>query len=611
VTETLIETGLSTSVAVTGLLLLVLLSRRAVTRHFGARVAYALWLLPALRLIMPTIPIPAAWGPSRWMPSVSPDKADPAPFYVGVYSPPLPITDAPSTLIWADIWPTALVMIWGVGIIVSVVWLIIRQHRYGRDLMRMSEAPDAALAIEIARTIRLSGLKKSPTIRVSYNNDGPMVYGLWRPVIVLPTNFTARFTRQQRHLALLHELVHVRRGDLWTASAMMLFRLMNWPNPLVHLAWPRFRADQEAACDAAVLRLTGEAARADYAQTLLTAAKTNTQTSGRAGPMSGTGLTLSLHHPIKERLMTLGLSTNSRRGASRWGLAAVLLTGAALTAPITLADGPPEVTETKSSSTTSIRSIEVVREQAGDAEKAHFQIKDKDGVQTYLRVSRDGTKEVLTREQFEAEYGTEFDLTSTQDGAFPIQRFIANVDGEPGLNAMNGLPEIREQFPQVFFETAGDFDGASIEVIVEDGERKVMKIEKDGTRTELDLEKMDALPKTGTITINSQLAFPDGAEGGKFKSFTVNNDMTKWVSGDGKQQRFTIHETGDASPAMAEGRLRAAQTMLDSTDQLVANLRETAQGDAEKDLRDAVRQLEKARKALDKARTAIEKSGGR
>jgi predicted nucleic acid-binding Zn-ribbon protein len=62
---------------------------------------------------------------------------------------------------------------------------------------------------------------------------------------------------------------------------------------------------------------------------------------------------------------------------------------------------------------------------------------------------------------------------------------------------------------------------------------------------------------------------------------------------------------------MADGQLRAAQAMLESTDKIMADLRKTAQGEAEKDLRDAVRELEKARKALDKARSAIEKSGDR
>jgi beta-lactamase regulating signal transducer with metallopeptidase domain len=51
VTDWLIGTLLATS----GLILLVLLVREPVRRHFGARVAYGLWLIPASRLLMPTL----------------------------------------------------------------------------------------------------------------------------------------------------------------------------------------------------------------------------------------------------------------------------------------------------------------------------------------------------------------------------------------------------------------------------------------------------------------------------------------------------------------------------------------------------------------------------
>ena len=46
---------LGTLLATTGLIVLVLLIREPVRRHFGARVAYGLWLIPAARLLMPTL----------------------------------------------------------------------------------------------------------------------------------------------------------------------------------------------------------------------------------------------------------------------------------------------------------------------------------------------------------------------------------------------------------------------------------------------------------------------------------------------------------------------------------------------------------------------------
>ncbi|MGJ8561217.1 MAG: M56 family metallopeptidase [Litorimonas sp.] len=608
-TETLISTG----IAVTALLALVLLTRRAVTRRFGARTAYALWLLPALRLVTPPISLPSDWGISRWYAQFFDKTAEPASAYVAYYdgADTLPaMVVSPQT--FADIWPTALIAIWLIGLVIGSLWVLVRQRRFTRRLARMSLAPDAIMRGEIARAARQSGLKTAPILRMSLSNDGPMVYGLFRPVIILPTNFTQKFTPAQRHLALLHEMSHVQRGDLWTASAMMAFRLIFWPNPLVHLAWPRFRADQEAACDATVLRLTGEAARADYAETLLTAARTATQNAGRANPVSGTGLTLSLHHPIKERLMTLGTSNNSRRGASRWGLAAVLLTGAALTAPLSLADGPqtPDAPHTTTTSTSSQKTVQVIRSQNSEDDKSGYEIRNEDGVKTYLRVSRDGTTEKLTKEQLEAEYDIDIDTLLAVKAPPTPPPYVARLNGEPGLNALVPTPPSTHLRTMILNKT-GDSKGRSFEVKVEDGVKHVFRIEEDGTRTEISADELGEFTELETFVFKGNDKFPavDGEK--KIRIFTTNNEMSNWITDDGKEQSFIFSQGGDISTAMAEGRLRAAQSMLESTDKMLADMRETADGDAQKDLRSAERELEKARKALEKARAAIEKSSDR
>ena len=51
----MIDWLLGTLLATTALIVMVLLVREPVRRHFGARVAYGLWLIPAARLLMPTL----------------------------------------------------------------------------------------------------------------------------------------------------------------------------------------------------------------------------------------------------------------------------------------------------------------------------------------------------------------------------------------------------------------------------------------------------------------------------------------------------------------------------------------------------------------------------
>ena len=55
----LIDTALYTAL----LIALVLVLRRPVARHFGPSMAYALWALPLLRLVLPPLVLPASLAP--------------------------------------------------------------------------------------------------------------------------------------------------------------------------------------------------------------------------------------------------------------------------------------------------------------------------------------------------------------------------------------------------------------------------------------------------------------------------------------------------------------------------------------------------------------------
>lgn len=122
-----------------------------------------------------------------------------------------------------------------------------------------------ALALQAHRQLRLARLgTRLPA------GSSPALVGLLRPRIVLPADFEQRFAPAQRALILAHEQVHRSRQDnLWNLLACLLTAL-HWWNPLAGWAARRFRADQELACDAAVLA-AHPGATADYAQALLAA----------------------------------------------------------------------------------------------------------------------------------------------------------------------------------------------------------------------------------------------------------------------------------------------------------------------------------------------------
>lgn len=99
---------------------------------------------------------------------------------------------------------------------------------------------------------------------------GPALVGVLRPRLVLPKDFETRFDAEERALILAHEEIHRVSRHTMVNALVEVARCASWFNPLVHWAAARFRADQELACDTAVIAAHPEARRT-YAEALLKA----------------------------------------------------------------------------------------------------------------------------------------------------------------------------------------------------------------------------------------------------------------------------------------------------------------------------------------------------
>ncbi len=248
---------LGTLLATSGLILLVLLIREPVRRHFGARVAYGLWLIPAARLLMPTIthtverPVIMTVSPRLMSSQVSIE-----PMLLAKVAPP-----ETSLIEQMGGWPTILLTLW-LGVAIGLFVARMKAFRLERSAI-------LAEATEIGR-IGSIRLVRSPEV------SGPLAFGVFNRVIAVPADFERLFDQYERHLALEHEIAHHRSGDLVANFFAFVLLCLQWFNPLAWVAHAAFRFDQEAACDARVLDKAKAYDRADYGRAIAKAA------SGRA-----------------------------------------------------------------------------------------------------------------------------------------------------------------------------------------------------------------------------------------------------------------------------------------------------------------------------------------
>jgi beta-lactamase regulating signal transducer with metallopeptidase domain len=151
---------------------------------------------------------------------------------------------------------TALAMLaWAVVVVglggrfACVHWIMSRRLRGARRL-----EPDT-LPVNFRRLCARCGLRGDVPLRVTPSVDSPAVWGLWRPVVLVPPGLAETLPPAQLTWVLLHELIHIRRRDPWVVAFQRLVQIVYVFHPAVWVANRLLDVHREFACDDAALAL--------------------------------------------------------------------------------------------------------------------------------------------------------------------------------------------------------------------------------------------------------------------------------------------------------------------------------------------------------------------
>jgi len=241
VTDWIVETLISSSL----LMALVLAVRRPVASAFGARTAYALWLLPLLRMVLPPLPghamllkpflaMTSVGGTTVQAGLASADALNDALILPPDVQSAFEAGPVSSGLGWIPV----LVALWLAGAALFFGWQMLRYRLF------VARALDGATHLSTSAGVQ---------VFASDHVEGPIASGILQRRIFLPRDFLDRYSSSERRQALLHEGAHHDRKDLLANVAAIGMVALHWWNPLAHVAYRCFRADQELACDATVL----------------------------------------------------------------------------------------------------------------------------------------------------------------------------------------------------------------------------------------------------------------------------------------------------------------------------------------------------------------------
>ena len=157
--------------------------------------------------------------------------------------------------------------VWLAGAAAVSLWLLLGSRKQKRKLKALPDGRDAALLAELEAVKVLVGVDNKVRIRIKEGAETTFLTRMrGQYVIALESGFDAAERRQ----VLLHELTHLKHGDLGGNQLAALILAICWWNPVIWLAFRRFRRDMEIYCDYDAARLSGD--KKAYATTLVKAA---------------------------------------------------------------------------------------------------------------------------------------------------------------------------------------------------------------------------------------------------------------------------------------------------------------------------------------------------
>lgn len=330
----LIQVSLTTSVVLLPILLLCAVLRR----RYPARVVCALWVIFAVRLLVPvqnSFPdAPVQVTPrttlvevqttqvSESVPETSgmedePVIAEPQPIIERHWVPAgAAVTAETQKSIAFD---EILAIVWAVGAAAFFVGSMLSYRRFVHRVRRTArDVRDLKLLRIYESECERLGLRQRIPLRQTPEADGPMLVGLVHPVLLLPKS---GIPLADAPLILRHELTHAKHKDVLCKMVFLLARCVHWFNPVVHLLAWQGAQDLEIACDQSVVHGLDTDAKRQYGQCILN----DVARRMYGGTMLTTRLTGG-GKAMKTRLQALFSPNKKRRGVALILTAAFALT---------------------------------------------------------------------------------------------------------------------------------------------------------------------------------------------------------------------------------------------------------------------------------------------
>lgn len=271
--------SISTGFIVIGLIFLT----PFLNKRYAAKWKYLIWIFLALRLLLPFSGVNGQYVMDRMsqlnvvanFESEENDASNPTGLavpYRGIVveipaqmTAPIKASSEKNTagITMLDI--VALVWIIGSLIFMTVHLISYFQYKYQvkKNGKRVKEACILSPMFQLKRELHI---RRTVSVMEYDEAESPMIIGFIKPVLVLPKE---QYSSEDLFFILKHELVHLKRGDVYLKLLFVTANAVHWFNPFIWIMQKEAAIDMELSCDERVTRGTSYAMRKAYTETLL------------------------------------------------------------------------------------------------------------------------------------------------------------------------------------------------------------------------------------------------------------------------------------------------------------------------------------------------------
>lgn len=228
------------------------------------------------------------------------------------------VSSSIDTVTELSVWQMVMI-VWIIGIVVFLAVHLVKHYRFIYMVIRwgltITEPKTLHLLEKVKRELNIT---KEIALKECSFIHSPMLVGFAKNTILLPNN---AYREEELNVILKHELVHLKRKDLWYKALVLLVSSIHWFNPFFYLFAKELDNLCEHACDDEVVKNTDIQLRKTYSQTILYAEK-----SKRGEGVFSTNF-LGSTQILKKRILSIMDMSKKKSGIVVMALLILLSTG--------------------------------------------------------------------------------------------------------------------------------------------------------------------------------------------------------------------------------------------------------------------------------------------